>query len=197
MQMSRPVRTGNLIRARVSAVGGDRLAWVKEGRHAEITDPRGEVKNGQVVKVSVYDADAAILWRCVSELRPRYMEIHGITSSAYLIPGKATPRLLKDRVDLPRGCVAPSTFDEIWDGGARHIGLRLTPHKARHAVATLILALNPGNYALAASVLADTEETVRKHYGHEDGARAAAEVRTALLASHPDLVKAMTRRSAQ
>jgi hypothetical protein len=46
-------------------------------------------------------------------------------------------------------------------------------------------------------VLADNEETVRKHYGHEDGARAAAEVRKALLANHPDLFKLMKRRSDQ
>jgi hypothetical protein len=125
------------------------------------------------------------------------MELHGIAGSRYLIPGKAMPRLLKDDVDLPRGCFAPSTLDEIWDDGADRIGLALPPHRARHAVATLILAMHTGNYALAASVLADTEETVRKHYGHEDGARAAAEVRKALLASHPDLLRVMTKRNRQ
>jgi integrase len=199
MQMSRPVRTGNLIRARVSAVAGRlyRLIWIKDGRHAEITFPYGEVKNDRVVKVSIFDGDAAIVWRWVTELRHRYMEIHGIAESAYLIPGKAKPRLLKDGVVLPRGCVAPSTLDEIWDDGARCIGVSLPPHRARHAVATLILAIFPGNYALAAAVLADTEETVRRHYGHEDGARAAAEVRKTLLASHPDLVRAMKKRSEQ
>ena len=77
------------------------------------------------------------------------------------------------------------------------IGVSLPPHRARHAVATLILAMHPGDYARAASVLADTEATVRQHYGHEDGARAAAEVRKALLASHPDLFRAMSRRSKQ
>ncbi len=196
MQMSRPVRTGNLIRSRVSAAGGAllRLVWLKEGRHAEITFPGNEVKNLRIVKMSIRDEDATIVWRWVSELRPRYMEIHGIAESAYLIPGKAKPRLLKDDVVLPRGCVAPSTLDGIWDDGAGRVGLGLTPHRARHAVATLILALNPGDYALAASVLADTEETVRKHYGHEDGAKAAAEVRKALLASHPELLKTMKRR---
>jgi hypothetical protein len=199
MQMSRPVRTGNLIRARVSAVAGTlyRLIWIKDRRHAEITFPVGEVKNNRVVKVGIYEDDAAIVWRWVRELRPRYMELHDITESAYLIPGKAKPRLQKDDVNLPRGCVAPSTLDEIWDDGASHVGVTLSPHRARHAVATLILAMHPGDYARAAAVLADTEETVRKHYGHEDGARAAAEVRKALLASHPDLFRAMSRRSKQ
>ena len=199
MQMSRPVRTGNLIRARVSAVAGRlyRLIWIKDGRHAEVTYPHGEVKNNRVVKVSVFDGDAAIVWRWVTDLRQRYMEIHGIAESAYLIPGKAKPRLLKDGVVLPRGCVAPSTLDEIWDDSAKCIGVSLPPHRARHAVATLTLAIFPGNYALAAAILADTEETVRRHYGHEDGARAAAEVRKTLLASHPDIIRAMKKRSEQ
>jgi len=199
MQMSRPVRTGNLIKARISAAGGalHRLVWIKESRHAEITFPIGEIKNDRTVKMSIFGDDAAIVWRWVKELRPRYMEIHDIADSAYLLPGKAMPRLLKDDVELPRGCVSPSTLDEIWDDGADRVGVRLSPHRTRHAVATLIVAMHPGNYALAASVLADTEETVRKHYGHEDGARAAAEVRKALLASHPDIFRTMKRRSQQ
>ena len=84
MQMSRPVRTGNLIRARVSAAGGAlyRLIWIKDRRHAEITFPIGEVKNNRVVKVGIYEDDAAIVWRWVKELRPRYMELHDITESA-------------------------------------------------------------------------------------------------------------------
>jgi integrase len=199
MQMSRLVRTGNLIKARISAVVGAlyRLVWIKEGRHAEITFPVGEIKNNRTVKVSIFGDDAAIVWRWAKDLRPRYMKLHSIADSAYLLPGTAMPRLLKDDVILPRGCVSPSTLGAIWDDGADRIGVRLPPHRTRHAVATLILEMHPGNYALAASVLADTEETVRKHYGHEDGARAAGEVRKALLANHPDIFHTMKRRSEQ
>ncbi len=198
-QMSRPVRSGNLIRARVSAVAGAlyRLTWIKKAQHAEIIYPPREIKNGRLIKVSVFDGDAAILWRWVTDHRPRYMAIHSIAESAYLVPGTAEPRLLQDGLVLPRGCIAPSTLAEIWDEGRKRIGLTMTPHMARHAVATLILALEPGNYCKAAAVLGDTEETVRKHYGHEDGARAAAEVRKALLASHPDLFRTMQKRSSQ
>lgn len=70
------------------------------------------------------------------------------------------------------------------------------PHMCRHAIATLVLALEPGNYAKAASVLGITEGTVRKHYGHEDGQRASAEVRKALLAHHPDKFKLLRRKTA-
>jgi hypothetical protein len=47
LQMSRPVRSGNLIRARISAGAGKlhRLVWVKDGERAEIMFPPNEVKN--------------------------------------------------------------------------------------------------------------------------------------------------------
>lgn len=57
--------------------------------------------------------------------------------------------------------------------GDGRIGLGISPHACRHAVATLILAVEPGNFAKAASVLGDTEETVRKHYGRDSGEQAA------------------------
>jgi hypothetical protein len=197
-QMSRPVRSGNLIRARVSA-GVDklhRLVWLKKGAHAEIKFPPSEVKNGAPIVVSILGSDARIAWRWCSELRDRYMELRKISESIYLIPGAASPRLLKADVVLPPGCIAPSTLAEIWDEGCRIIGLAMHPHLCRHAIATLILAIEPGNYAKAASVLGITEATVRKHYGHEEGQRAAAEVRKALLAEYPDMFKLMKRKAA-
>lgn len=57
----------------------------------------------------------------------------------------------------------------------------------------LVLASESGNYAKAASILGDTEETVRKHYGCDSGRAAAAEVRQALLAHDPDPLKKMNR----
>jgi integrase len=195
LQMSRPVRSGNLIKARVTAAGGalNRLAWIKDGQHAELTFARGEVKNDREVVVSIAGDDARILWRWHRELRPRYLALRGIAHSDYLIPGAAKPRLLKDGVDLPAGTVSPSTLDEIWDAGAEIIGVAMTPHMARHAVATLILARRPGDYAFVAAVLADTEDTVRRHYGHEEGKHAAAAARKALLKAHPDLFKQLRR----
>ena len=197
-QMSRPVRSGNLIRARVSAAGGKlhRLVWLKQGEHAEIKFPPDEVKNTTPIPVSILDGDARIVWRWTSELRARYIELRKISASCYLIPGEAKPRLLKDNVVLPAGCIAPSTLAEIWDEGCRIIGLAMHPHICRHAIATLVLALEPGNYGKAAAILGITEDTVRRHYGHEDGQRASAEVRKALLAEYPDMLKLLRRKVA-
>lgn len=195
IQMSRPVRPGNLIKARISAAGGalNRLVWIKDGKHAEITFPRGEVKNSREVIVTMTGDDARILWRWHKELRARYMALRGIARSDYLIPGEAKPRLLKNGVILPAGTVSPSTLDEMWDAGGEVIGVAMTPHMARHAVATMILAQRPGDYAFAAAVLGDEAGTVEKHYGHQEGQHAAAAARAALLKAHPDAFKKLRR----
>jgi integrase len=198
IQMSRPVRSGNLIKARVSATSGplDRLVWIRDRAHAELRFGRGEVKNGREIIVTFTGDDARILWRWHRELRARYMTLGGVGHSDYLIPGKAAPRLLKDAITLPSGTVSPSTLGEIWDAGADVVGVSMVPHMARHAVATLILARKPGDYSFAAAVLGDTEDTVRRHYAHEEGQHAAAAARRALLAAHPDLVGTLKRSAA-
>tara|TARA_R110002110_G_C13446731_1_gene716678 strand:- start:1957 stop:3432 length:1476 start_codon:yes stop_codon:yes gene_type:complete len=199
IQLSRPLRTSNLIRVRHlgSHKSPGNIVWIKDEKKAEITFLPGEIKNDIKVVVIVLDDDAEILWKWQKELRARFVDLRKIPDSPYLFPGTATPRLVKDRISLPAGCVSPSTMAEMWALGDAHLGLGLNPHQCRHAVATLVLALEPGNFAKAASILGDTEETVRKHYGCDSGQAAAAEVRQALLAHHPDLFKKMKRKLAK
>ena len=87
--------------------------------------------------------------------------------------------------------MAPATMAEVWALGDGRIGLGISSHACRHAIATRILAVEPGNFAKAVSVLGDTEETVRKHYGRDSGEQAAKAVRAALLDRHPDIFKRM------
>ncbi|MGJ8573370.1 MAG: hypothetical protein ACSHXI_22015 [Hoeflea sp.] len=199
IQLSRPLRTSNIIRVRHRGTPGSpgNIVWIRDRKKAEITFLPGEIKNDIKVVITVLDNDAEILWKWQNELRARFVELRKIPDSPYLFPGKASPRLVKDKVSLPEGCVSPSTMAEMWALGDAQLGLGLTPHQCRHAVATLVLALEPGNYAKAASILGDTEDTVRKHYGCDSGQAAAAEVRQALLAHHPDLFKKMKRKLAK
>jgi len=199
IQLSRPLRTSNIIRVRHrSALGSPgNIVWIQDRKKAEITFLPGEIKNDIKVVITVLDNDAEILWKWQKELRARFVELRKLPDSPYLFPGKASPRLVKDKISLPAGCVSPSTMAEMWALGDAQLGLGLTPHQCRHAVATLVLALEPGNYAKAASILGDTEDTVRKHYGCDSGQAAAAEVRQALLAHHPDLFKKMKRKLAK
>ncbi|ETW11242.1 hypothetical protein ATO8_18100 [Roseivivax marinus] len=197
IQVSRPLRTSNLIRLRHRGLPNQpgHVFWVARRTHAELRFASGEVKNGVEVSVHLKGAEAEILWHWLTDLRSRYMALHGLEDTPYVLPGRAAPRLQSDTDALPPGCVAPSTLAEMWRDGAERIGLDLTPHQARHAVATLILAVEPGNFSKAASVLGDTENTVRRHYGRDTGAQAAQAVREALQTRHPGIFHSMRRRT--
>ena len=198
IQASRPLRTSNLIalRHRGSREIGGNITWIEKGKHAELRFLKGEIKNDQAVTVHVLGEDAQILWDWIEVHRKRFLELRSLPDSAYVFPGTARPRFVKDAIKMPAGCMAPATMAEVWALGDERIGLGISPHACRHAIATLILAVEPGNFAKAAAVLGDTEETVRRHYGRDSGEQAAKSVRAALLSRHPDIFKQMKRKLA-
>ena len=197
VQISRALRPANLFMIRRKATEGcpRNLTWIVDGQHAEIKFTGGEVKNGQTVIVNVLGEDARILWDWDRVHRPELMKIRGIESSPYLFPGTAAPRLRKSALNLPAGCMSVASTMELWDLGDRQLGLGLTPHQCRHALATLMLAVRPGDYANVASVLANTEQVAKRHYGKDSGEAAAVAVRESLLARHPDIFARMQRRT--
>ena len=197
VQVSRALRPANLFMIRRKATEGcpRNLTWIVDGQHAEIKFTGGEVKNGQTVIVNVHGEDARILWDWDRVHRPELMKIRGIESSPYLFPGTAAPRLRKSALNLPAGCMSVASIMELWDLGDRQLGLGLTPHQCRHALATLMLAVRPGDYANVASVLANTEQVAKRHYGKDSGEAAAVAVRESLLARHPDIFARMQRRT--
>ena len=99
-------------------------------------------------------------------------------------------------MDLPTGCYSTSAFLELWEDASAVLGVHETPHRMRHVVALLILLNKPGNYALVASVLGNTEKTSKRHYGRDDGQDAAREIRAALLKQHPTFFSQLKRRHA-
>jgi integrase len=197
IQVSRALRPANLFMARRKATPGcpRNLTWIVDGEHAEIHFTGGEVKNGQTLKVNVHGADARVLWQWDRVDRPELMKLRGIDTSPYLFPGTASPRLRKSALNLPTGCMSVASIMELWDLGDRQLGLGLSPHQCRHALATLMLAVRPGDFANVASVLANTEQVARRHYGKDSGEAAAVAVRESLLAHHPDLFQRMKRRT--
>jgi hypothetical protein len=197
VQVSRAVRPANLFMIRRKATAGcpRNLTWIVDREHAEIRFAGGEVKNGQTVIVHVRGEDAKVLWQWDHVDRPALMKLRGIDASPYLFPGTASPRLRKSNLRLPDGCMSVASIMELWDLGDRQLGLGLTPHQCRHALATLMLAVRPGDFANVASVLANTEQVARRHYGKDSGEAAAMAVREALLAHHPDIFARMKRRA--
>lgn len=197
IQVSRALRPANLFMTRRKATPDcpRNLTWIADGQQAEIRFSGGEVKNGETVIVKVIGEDARILWQWDRVDRPKLMKLRGIGASPYLFPGTAAPRLRKSALNLPTGCMSVAAIMELWDLGDRQLGLGLTPHQCRHALATLLLAVRPGEFATVASVLANTEEFARRHYGKDSGEAAAVAVRESLLAHHPDIFARMTRRT--
>lgn len=126
--------------------------------------------------------------------RPKYLELRGLDDTPYLFPGKAQPPRGKAKVVPPAGCMSASSRAALWKLGDQYLGLGLTPHQCRHAVATLTLAIHPGNFALVASILGNTEDVARQHYGRDSGEAAAGKVREALLAHHPDIFSKLKRK---
>lgn len=197
IQMSRPLRTMNLQLTRIAAtlLATTNLRRLRGGG-IDLNYARGEIKNGEAVKVPLRGDDAEIMARWLGVHRARYAEINGVEASVYLFPGDAKPEGAKDALRLPHGCLCDRAIAALWADGAEVVGIRMTPHMARHAVATLILAIEPGNFAKVAAVLGDTEETVRRHYGRDSGFSAAQSLRATLLARHPDLFSTLQRRMA-
>ncbi|MBB5723667.1 integrase [Loktanella ponticola] len=193
LQLSRPLRTSNLIALRHKGTRerGGNITWIKKRTHAELRFEKGEIKNDQVITVHVMGHDAALLWDWIEIYRPRFLALRDLPDSAYVFPGLAQPRLPKRGVTLPVGAMAASSFAELWALGHAAVNLGIQPHSCRHAVATLILAVEPGNFAKAAAVLGDKESTVRRHYGKDSGEAAAMNVRAALLAHHPEVFNIM------
>ena len=199
LQMSRPMRTRCLRQVRISSAGeahANLQRMAPGDDHYTFRFAPWEIKNRAWVTVDVMGGDAAILREWFEKWRPRMIELQKLDpENVYLFPSRALPKRDKgDPITLPRGCYSSSAFLELWWDASEVLGDHETPHRMRHVVALLILALRPGDYAFVSSVLGNKEDTARVHYGRDDGQAAAREARAALLAAHPDLFRSLKRR---
>lgn len=192
IQMSRPMRTECLRFSRIASDGEAHANLVRmspdQTALAFRFAPR-EIKNIRWVTVDIVGHDAEILMEWINTWRPRFIELKALDAqSIYLFPGSAKPKYEEgDPVSLPRGCLAGSTFLELWRDASEILGIHETPHHMRHIVALLILAFRPGDYAFVSTVLGNTAAVAEDHYGRDDGQAASREARSAMLAAHSDL----------
>ncbi|UTH47584.1 hypothetical protein KBW81_12795 [Loktanella salsilacus] len=199
LQMSRPMRTACLRNARIASLGdahSNLLRTASGDKHFTFRFAPWEIKNSRSVTVDVVGTDAEILCEWIEAWRPRMIELQDLDErNIYLFPGAALPKADEGNpIILPRGSYSPSAFLELWLDASSILGVHITPHRMRHVVALLILAVRPGNYDFVSTVLGNNEATARKHYGRDDGQAAAREARAALLAEHPDLFSQLNRR---
>ena len=199
LQMSRPMRPECLRHARIASREDAHANLVRTAPDEKLFTFRfapWEIKNNRWVTVEVVGDDAEILREWIETWRPRMIKLRKLDQkNVYLFPGTAQPKLEDgDPIVLPKGSYSPSAFLDLWRDASKILGVHETPHRMRHVVALLILAARPGDYAFVSTVLGNTEETARKHYGRDDGQAAAREARAAMLAAHPDLFNQLTKR---
>jgi len=200
IQLSRPLRPVCLRQTRIAKQGDAHANLLRAAPGDSTIEFRfapWEIKNDVWVNVEIVGQDAAILKEWFEVWRPRMIELRGLSKdNPYLFPGDAEPKRDEtDPVALPHGCYSTSSFLELWRDASKCLGVHVTPHRMRHVVALLCLALRPGDYAFVSSVLGNSAAVAEEHYGRDNGQEAAKVSRAAMLAAHPDLFKHLRRRT--
>jgi integrase len=186
LQIGRPLRTKNL--NELTHQGSS--PQINTPRSGE-ADPfmfitRSKVKNRRDIEGRIHPAYWKIVDDWIKLGRTKYIEIHkdrGFVDGEYLFPGA-------------KGALSRHAFNKVWNRSVRLLGIPgLTPHMMRHVVATLHLAVHPGDYAVVAALLCDSIRTVEKFYARGEG-RGAADLFIATLAQlHPE-VAALIKKAA-
>jgi hypothetical protein len=186
LQIGRPLRSRNLNDLTTGGSGPQ----INPPRSGE-ADPflvisKEHVKNRRHIENRIHPAYWKIIDDWIRLGRGRYIEIHkniGFHDSEYLFPGK-------------NGKLCRQTFNKIWNRAVGKLGVQgLVPHMMRHVVATLHLAVHPGDYAVVAALLCDTVRTVEKFYARGEGRAAADLFLETLMQVHPE-VAALLRKVA-
>lgn len=139
-------------------------AWLELG-HRKCEDgylviPADFVKNRKEIAAPILAADKL---RGLETLRWYEKEIRPLFAS-HRKNDYFFPAIMKNGEPLPY-----ATFLTWWAQAAAEFGFpSLNPHMFRHGQASIIVASNPGNWALVAARLGDTEAMCRKHYAWID-----------------------------
>ncbi|MEX1662154.1 hypothetical protein AB4874_10915 [Thioclava sp. 15-R06ZXC-3] len=115
-----------------------------------------EVKNRRDIKAPISDGPTkalTVLKWYLAEIRPR---IPLANESNYFFCGFRGPSLS-----------AGSMRNWLLEHSSK-LGIPMDPHNFRHGLASLYLRSHPGEYAQAATLLCNTEATVRRHYAWID-----------------------------
>lgn len=164
-----PLRAENLTGLRFR---GPEATLILGERGASLLIPGPETKNRKLFKAPFPEQTGA---RCprriidwyLAKIRPLAVA-RGATDSDYLLPGRT-------------GHLVYGAFLEWYRREMAALGLPMTPHQCRHAVATLLLDRQPDSVALVAALLGDDERTVLRHYAFIDRERRVERGQKALL----------------
>lgn len=151
-----PLRVSNALELRMFGPEPSLYLPRSDRESLKIQVPAAEVKNGKGVRAELRpgrDRALEVIGWYVAKIRP---QIPWSNRSRGLFPGWKSEFLTAGGL---RNWLAEHS-------GA--LGLPMTPHNFRHGGASLYLSYHPGDYAAAAQLLGDTEETVRHFYAWID-----------------------------
>ncbi|TVQ52151.1 MAG: hypothetical protein EA355_15625 [Rhodobacteraceae bacterium] len=152
-----PLRVDNLIGLLLR--GPAQQLFLPGRRHApaRIMLPAGRTKNakpidGDLLDTSVFSPVQTLRW-FVEHVRPRLAAEYGIDPDAddRLFPGLTYGRYLR-----------------MFVRSIAELELSMTPHRCRHALASILLAIDPNCIRQVAELLGDSVATVDKYYGWID-----------------------------
>lgn len=153
------------------------MLWA-DGAAFTVRTPALEVKNSVDLEFAVTGPDATILRWWIDVIRPMLFEERRLDpANIYRFPGGNVPADLQTGLTLTAGTVSHAWFAQAWRCGADVVGLDVTSHQARPMLVVTWLQVRPGDYAGAAALLGDTEDTVRRKYDRDDGAAVARSIR--------------------
>jgi hypothetical protein len=146
--------------------------------------PPDEVKNQRHLRAPVPQAAWRLIQRWLEVYRPILVEDHptghNAPDNAYVFPGRNGP-------------ISNTQIARMFEFAVGSLGLGMTMHMARHAVAGLILHRDPTLLEVVADFLGDDRRTVQRNYSFLDTARGTSESQNVLAA---EAAKARKRRSA-
>ena len=155
-----PIRVDNALN--ITFGGAD--SWLtlptRHEKNGRLQVPAACTKNGKPIDVPILHTSrlrglSTILWY-IRTIRP-------------LFPHAETSQYLFPAVQDAGKCLSYGTFTGWWYPAVSEEDLpEMTPHKLRHAQASILISKRPGDWTLAAIRLGDTESTVRRNYGFID-----------------------------
>jgi len=145
--------------------GADRHVFFPRGASADqvLFDIPGElIKTGEPIKQSLSPR---------GQMSPRKILRWFLDEPRHLLLAGHTRRPARDLLFCGLGY---SRLHRAWDRGTQYIGLPMTQHLVRHAIATMLFN-EDSNYAPAiAALLGNSEQTVRRYYAFVDEERQRA-----------------------
>lgn len=148
-----PYRLERITRFRLSGPKADLLLPSKCTPTARFLLPEKQNPNKRTVAVELKQDHrnglSTLMWY-IEKVRPLFTEGH---ASEFLFPAVNSQQALRK-----------TTLHMWFKRLSRQLGIPMTPHNMRHAIATMLIKKYPGNYEAVAVLLGDTEGTVRTFY---------------------------------